>query len=158
MKTVIATIEKSQWPPVVNSKPVWRRLGPIRQNLTSDIFHFRVLGKRAFDDGDPVVRHYHVIIREGDDVSSRCGDPGITPVCDALFALKNIAEVGVSFSDKGLNRRPCVIGRVVVDEDDFVAHTSGVLAKQRFQRRSQHFRSVKGGYDSRYVKMLIHTV
>ncbi len=77
-------------------------------------------------------------------------------MCDALPRLKHIAKVGMSIRDKSFNCRARVIGRVVIDDDDFVAHTAGVLAKQTVQRHSQHFRSVIGGYDSRYVEMFAH--
>jgi hypothetical protein len=46
--------------------------------------------------------------------------------------------------------------RIIINYDQFVSYSTGFLAKNTFDRRRQHRRSIVGGYDDGNVRRLIH--
>src|SRR5438067_11092673 len=108
------------------SKPS-RRRAQQRQNSSTDAIDLRVLVKRAFNGGNPILRHSHIIICECDDFRASHRDPGIAPIGRSLPWLEDVPKIVFAAGDISFYDFSSIIGRVVVYHYHFVAHTAGLL-------------------------------
>jgi hypothetical protein len=75
---------------------------------------------------DPVRRHTHVVVGEGDDRRPRKGNAGVAAVGQPLSRLEGVAEPPARSRGDASDHGGRGIRRVVVDDDHFVGDVAAL--------------------------------
>ncbi len=116
------------------SQPCWGIGLPTRQHLSPDSVGAGVRVKTSLDLGNPVARGANIIIGERDDGGASIRDSCVPRIRQALLWLKNIAKFGRVFGNQRLHHVFGLIGRVVINDKNFIVDVVRFLGKQGLQR------------------------
>src|SRR5215213_7975747 len=157
VKRLVPVIQERERPPVIPGEPRGRRGAPMRQDLAAQKIDLRVEVEFPFDVEDPIFRHPHVVVGEGDDRRARGGEPRVARVRHSLPRLEHVPEIRVAPPNVALDYAPGRVGRVVVNDYHLVADLTALLREHTFDRRRQHLPPVVRADYYGYFMLLGHT-